>query len=177
MSSHNREPAATAREELGDITEQIAELGTMTAGELRDKYLEVYGEPTRSRNKIYLQKKIAWQIQALAEGGLSQRALDRIEELAPLAPLRWRPRLKNIEIPLPPTTRGKKTKKRDSRLPPPGAVITKEHKGMLHQVTVVDDGFEYAGDCYASLSKVARVIAGTSWNGFAFFGLRNKDAR
>lgn len=68
----------------------------MTIGELRDKYLEVYSDPTRSRNKIYLRKKIAWQIQALAEGGLSQRALDRIEELAPLAPIRWRPNLKDV---------------------------------------------------------------------------------
>jgi len=177
MSNPMRERAGTARERLGDITEQIAELGAMTAGELREKYQEVYGEPTRSRNKVYLQKKIAWQIQALAEGGLSQRALARIEELAPLAPLRWRPRLKDIEIPVARTMKGKKPKKRDPRLPPSGTVITKEHKGKEYEVLVVEDGFEYGSEHYASLSKVARVIAGTNWNGFAFFGLSNKGVR
>jgi len=57
---------ATARKEIGEVAAQIAELGRMTIGELRDKFLEVYGVPTRSRNKVYLRKKIAWQICDLA---------------------------------------------------------------------------------------------------------------
>ena len=47
-------------------------------------------------------------------------------------------------------------------------------EGVEHQVTVLDDGFEYQGQRYASLSHVARVISGTPWNGFLFFGLQRR---
>jgi hypothetical protein len=52
-----------------------------------------------------------------------------------------------------------------------GTVITRMHKEKEHQVKVLADGFEYRGQCYRSLSKVARTITGTNWNGLAFFGL------
>jgi len=165
---------ATARKEIADVAAQIAELGRMTIGELRDKFLEVYGMPTRSRNKTYLRKKIAWQIQALAEGGLSERALDRIEELAPLAPLCWRPNLKDVHVPAPESER-RKLRKRDPRLPPPGTVLKREYKGKEHRVEVLEDGFVYDGQRYGSLSKVAKAVTGTHWNGFAFFGLKPRE--
>ncbi|HKE26900.1 MAG TPA: DUF2924 domain-containing protein [Bryobacteraceae bacterium] len=53
------------------IEEQIAELGRMTVTQLRQKYAEVFGEETRSNNKQFLYRRVAWRIQALAEGGLS----------------------------------------------------------------------------------------------------------
>jgi hypothetical protein len=46
-----------------------------------------------------------------------------------------------------------------------------------HCVTVLDDGFEYQGSKYRSLSAIARAITGTRWNGPAFFGLRNRSAK
>ena len=57
-----------------DIGKQIAELKQMTVGELREKYETVFGEPTRATNKDFLVKQIAWRIQSLAEGDLSERA-------------------------------------------------------------------------------------------------------
>ena len=165
---------ATARN-VAEMAAQIAELGSMTAGELRDRFHEVYGEPTRSRNKVYMRKKIAWQIQALAEGGLSQRALDRIEELAPLAPVRWRPNLKDIHVPA--VEPAGQRRGRDPRLPPAGTHITREHKGKVFKVHVLERGFVYEGQQYASLSKVARAITSTHWNGFLFFGLTEKKSR
>jgi len=62
--------------------QEIQRLSRMTVSELRDKYLEVFGEQTRSRHKEFLKKRIAWRIQALAEGDLSERARRRAEELA-----------------------------------------------------------------------------------------------
>ena len=59
------------------IQEQIEELGRMTVNQLRDKYREVLGEESRSNHKQYLFRRIAWRIQALAEGGLSERARRR----------------------------------------------------------------------------------------------------
>jgi hypothetical protein len=87
------------RKNLGDVTRQIAALGGMTTQELRERFLEVFGYESNSRNRVYMQKKIAWQIQALAEGGLSLLALKRIEQLAPLAPVRWRPPPQEIITP------------------------------------------------------------------------------
>src|SRR5438445_3315810 len=70
------------------IEQRIAALGRMTPAQLREKYLEVFGEPSRSGNRGFLFKRIAWRIQANAEGGLSERARRRAEELARDADLR-----------------------------------------------------------------------------------------
>ena len=156
------------RRDLADLTAQIAALQEMTVGQLAERYREVIGVPSRSRNKRYLQKRIAWQIQADADGGLSQRALDRIEELAPLAPVRWRVPLGQVEVePVPKMA----ITGRDPRLPEPGTTISRIYKGQEHQVTVHGADFEYAGKRFKSLSKVAKEITGTNWNGYGFFKL------
>src|SRR5690606_3742916 len=63
----------------------------MTVGQLRSKYAEVFGEPTRAGNKAWLIKRIAWRIQSLVEGDLSERARRRAMELANDADLRMTP--------------------------------------------------------------------------------------
>ena len=78
------------REAAAGTAAKLRTLEQMTVGELAEKYREVFGEPTRTRNKEYLKKRIAWRIQELAEGGLTPRALELIERLAPEAPARWR---------------------------------------------------------------------------------------
>ncbi|HXR75326.1 MAG TPA: DUF2924 domain-containing protein [Bryobacteraceae bacterium] len=72
------------------IEDEIAELGRLTVTQLRQKYAEVFGEETRSNNKQFLYRRIAWRIQALAEGGLSERARRRALEIANDADLRSR---------------------------------------------------------------------------------------
>jgi hypothetical protein len=139
----------------------------MTAGELADKHLEVFGTPTRSRNKTHLRKKIAWQIQAQAEGGLSRRTQARITQLASEAPVRRRPAEVTVVQAVAPV--------RDPRLPPPGTEITRTYRGQTHVVTVQPQGFEYRAQHFTSLSKIARIITGTSWNGFLFFGLQRRS--
>ena len=54
----------------------------LTVGPLRKKYLDVFGEEARARHKEFLCKCIAWRLQALAEGGLSERARRRRSEAA-----------------------------------------------------------------------------------------------
>jgi hypothetical protein len=83
----------TLNKEIGMDTKtfhQIQELSRMTVGELRKTYLELFGEETRSLQKDFLRKRIAWRIQARAEGTLSERARRRAEELADDADLRVR---------------------------------------------------------------------------------------
>ena len=57
-----------------DMNKEIAALRRMTAGQLRDKYIELFGEKSRSGNRDWLFRRCAWRTQALAEGGLSDRA-------------------------------------------------------------------------------------------------------
>ncbi|HHQ14008.1 MAG TPA: DUF2924 domain-containing protein [Chromatiales bacterium] len=57
------------------IERELVALQDMTPAQLRERYAELYGEPSRSGNKQWLIRRCAWRIQALAEGGLSQRVL------------------------------------------------------------------------------------------------------
>jgi Protein of unknown function (DUF2924) len=58
----------------------------------------------------------------------------------------------------------------------PGARLMREWHGRTHTVTVTDDGFEYAGTTYPSLTKIAQKITGAHWSGPRFFGLRAASA-
>ncbi|MFB3909982.1 MAG: DUF2924 domain-containing protein [Candidatus Eisenbacteria bacterium] len=147
------------------IARQVAELQDMTLAELREKYVEVFGEPTTSRHKVYLQKRITWRLQANDEGGLSERALRRAAELANEADLR-------LLAPAARTVTGTLAIPQDRRLPMPGTVLTREYRGTMISVTVLDRGFEHDGTVYRSLTAIAKVVTGTHWNGFHFFGLR-----
>lgn len=168
-----------ARHDMADISTELAALRQMTVSELHDKYREVFGEPSRSRNKDYLRKKVAWRIQELAEGGLSERARSRITRLSAGLPDGWRKRLQNPSAANSSTKqsaaeREKPARKRDPRLPVPGSTLRRIHDGEEHLVTVHDVGFEYQGKHYTSLSKIAHAITGTPWNGYTFFGLKKR---
>jgi len=70
-----------------------------------------------------------------------------------------------------------RTAAEDARLPAPGTVLTRAYGGLAHEVRVLEAGFEYQGTSYRSLSRIAKEITGTSWNGFVFFGLATRDER
>ena len=72
------------------MRKEIDELSRMTVGQLRQKYLEAFGEESRSNHKQFLFRRIAWRIQAIAEGGLSESARRRALEIANDADLRIR---------------------------------------------------------------------------------------
>ncbi|MDC0714278.1 DUF2924 domain-containing protein [Stigmatella sp. ncwal1] len=167
--------ARAARQQLADVPQQLAALASMSVPELAEKYLEVYGEPTRSRNKGYLQKRLAFRIQELAEGGLTARAVARIAELGDTLPERWR--MRQVEERKPATPPPAPADGRDTRLPPLGTVLTRVYKGKQHQVTVREGGFEYEGQLHRSLSSIAKQVTGTAWNGFSFFGLKSGSSK
>jgi hypothetical protein len=58
-----------------------------------------------------------------------------------------------------------------------GTRLLREWRGVTHEVTVIDDGYEHHGRRYRSLSAVARAITGTQWSGPLFFGLRTTGSR
>jgi hypothetical protein len=73
-----------------NVARELAALGRLTLKQLRTKYVEVFGEETNAQNKAWLVKRIAWRLQALQEGDLSERARRRAAELARDADLRLR---------------------------------------------------------------------------------------
>ncbi len=65
-----------------DVARELAAMRRMTVTQLRARYVEVIGEPTRSSNRQHLIRRLAWRLQALEEGSLSDRAVRRAAELA-----------------------------------------------------------------------------------------------
>ena len=170
-SSRASQRAAQSRAELGSLPQRIAALESMTMRELRETWAEVFGYASASHNHAYMRKKIAWRLQEIAEGGLSERARKRVAELAPNAPVHHRP------LSVQPAAKTKPlASARDPRLPPAGTVLRRDHKGAMHEVTVLESGFTYKGGRYPSLSTIAKAITGTTWNGLVFFGLASRGA-
>ena len=60
---------------------------------------------------------------------------------------------------------------RDPRLPLPGTLLAREFQGRDIVVKVLDNGFEFDGRRYKSLSAIAKEVTGSKWNGFLFFGI------
>ncbi|HEX8914544.1 MAG TPA: DUF2924 domain-containing protein [Humisphaera sp.] len=160
-----------------DVRAEVEALGRMTPAQLRERHQELFGEPTRTGNRAYLVKRLAWRVQSLAEGGLSDRARRRAEELARDADLRTTlPKPPKVGAEQGPTVRVRLPAKAagtgHDRLPGPGTVLTRTYRGTRVTVTVLKDGFEHDGERYRSLSAVARKVTGTQWNGYVFFGLK-----
>ena len=105
-----------------NLAKELAALEQMTVGQLQQRYADVFGEIVRSRHKQYLIRRIAWRLQANAEGGLSERALRRAEELADVADVRVTPPRSGTSVsPAAPTTRtDAPSRPSDPRLPPVG---------------------------------------------------------
>ena len=58
----------------------------------------------------------------------------------------------------------------------PGTRLIREWEGEAHEVTVLEKGFRWRGQKYASLSPIAREITGTRWSGPRFFGLKSSSS-
>jgi hypothetical protein len=145
---------------------EIDGLRYQTVGQLRIKYLEVFRQESRSNHQKFLVRRIAWRLQANAEGDLSDRARQRAVAVAEEADLRIRaPRSFLKEL-----SEGN----RDPRLPAAGTLLTRQFQGRSVSVEVLEKGFRYQDQVYRSLSGVARQVSGVRWNGFAFFNLRGE---
>jgi hypothetical protein len=163
-----------------NVTAELSALGRMNMPALRAKYEEAFGQTTGSHNAAFLRKKIAWRIQERAEGGLSERVLARIAQLQQSSPLRERPRSGDgaaaaVVPAVAPDAVARAA--RDPALPPPGTVLRRIYQGRAHEVTVTPGGFTYRGQSYSSLSAIAKIITGTTWNGKLFFALTTRKRK
>src|SRR5262249_10137740 len=118
---------------LESLADEIAALPPRRVSELRAKVAEVCGEPTPSHNKVWLVKRIAWRLQAKAEGDLSERARRRAAELAAEA---------DVRLSAPPadadTTQNQQPvtlrMPADDRMPRPGTILTRRYNRRTLQV-------------------------------------------
>ena len=158
------------------LASEIESLRKRKTKALRARYEELFGKASRSSNHAHLFRRIAWRLQANAEGDLSEQARQRAWELAEDAALRLRaPRRfwhADGSVGLEPVPQ----RARDPRLPAPGAVLKRVYREHTIEVTVLAAGFEYQGKPYGSLSQIAQRVTGTRWNGFHFFGLKKERA-
>ncbi len=166
--------------EIASVWREIEELRGATVRELRAKYCALFGQPSHSNHKQFLFRRVAWRLQALAYGDLSEHVRQQALALAQDADLRIKaPRhlVGNAEQVLQPTLRSRRKPGRDERLPELGSILRREFKGQIVMVQVLEHGFQYQDRFYKSLSAIARQVTGTHWNGYAFFGCKTSDGR
>jgi hypothetical protein len=130
-----------------DLEAEVAALEPLTLHQLRDIWRERFGAPPKIRSPDMLRLLLAWRIQAIALGGLdaeTRKALARTGRVVA-----------------------------EGRELGVGTIFRRTWNGEDHVVTVVEDGFEWKGRRFKSLSAAATAIAGSRWNGPRFFGLRS----
>jgi hypothetical protein len=161
------------------LRDRIAALAAMNLPALREEHCKVFGKEPVSAHRQFLFRKIAWRLQAEEEGWQPDALHELARGIARNSPLRNRVinNVKKRRVGLPPEQTAVATIEpdHDPRLPMPGGVIVKQHKGKTHVVQVLDDGrFSYDDRQFKSLSAIAQEITGTKWNGLLFFGLTEK---
>lgn len=138
------------------LAQQLDELSAMSPAQLRAKWRDVYREAAPDVSPDLLRRGIAHRLQERVHGKLStatSREIDRISGQL----------LRNGKI----GTRSQIALKTGTRL-------IRSWGNKNHQVVVCDNGFEYQGRRYSSLSQIAEDITGTHWSGPRFFGLRKR---
>jgi hypothetical protein len=141
------------------VLAQLAALKTAPTPALKARWRELFDTEPPPYNRRFLESRLAYRIQELAYGGLSEATLDRLRALGEQL-----------------AKGGKIARVRSDRKPIRGTRLIREWQGVEHCVTVRDADFEYQGRPYKSLSSIARTITGTRWNGWVFFGLKSQGA-
>jgi hypothetical protein len=140
------------------VLARIAALKAMPAPELRRQWGQLFDTPPPRYNRRFLESRLAYRLQELAYGGLKPATATRLEALGE--------QLDGGDIAV-------RRRQVDER-PITGTKLIREYQGALHHVTVLQDGYEWQGRLYKSLSAIARTITGTKWNGPVFFGLNGE---
>ena len=139
------------------IVTRLAALKNGSMADLKRQWREFFDTDAPPYNRRFLESRLAYRIQELAFGGLKRSTIERLEAIS-----------RHYQNP---TTE----RIRSDRKPVAGTRLMREWQGVEHCVTVRDDDYEFEGRPYKSLSAIARAITGTRWNGWVFFGLKNRQ--
>jgi hypothetical protein len=141
-----------------DVGRRIGALDGLTAPQLRDEWRRLYGGQPPRLSRDLLIRSLAYRLQELAHGGLNKATQRKLVALA-----------KEM------ATKGSIAVAADVRLRP-GARLVREWRGRTHTVVVREDGFDFGGKTYPSLTRIAHLITGAHWSGPRFFGLNRRAA-
>ena len=140
------------------VLARVAALKKMPTAELKQQWQQLFETQAPPYNRRFLESRLAYRIQELAYGGLKPETVKRLEALGE--------QLDGGNIVL--------RRIRGDDKPIAGTRLIREYQGIEYTVTVLHDGYEWQGRPYQSLSAIARAITGTRWNGWVFFGLKNR---
>jgi|LSQX01.3.fsa_nt_gb hypothetical protein len=153
---------ATTR--TGDsVLKQIADLDTLSHDQLCELWRTLYGKEPMAFNRPYLIKRLAYRIQELAYGGLSDRAHKMMDSILESHGFDENGGSQDSK---------RRARKRRNGMPIVGARLVRKWNAKSYEVIVTHSGFEYEGKLYGSLTAITKVITGTHWNGRSFFGLK-----
>ena len=141
---------------MSEQERKIAELASMSPAQLRALWRECWRRPAPTMAPDLLRRGIAWKVQSRMDGALSAET-KRALELAATRLRRGDPLTSSRSVSLKPGTR-----------------LVREWRGKVHQVIVLEQGYEHEGRHFTSLTQIASAIAGTRWSGPLFFGLKNR---
>ena len=146
---------------MDTVLARLAALKTMPTPELKEQWRQLFETEPPPYNRRFLESRLTYRIQELAYGGLKVETIQRLEALGE--------QLDGGNIAV--------RKTRADERPIAGTRLIREWQGVEHTVTVMNDGYEWQGRPYKSLSAIARAIAGSRWNGWVFFGLKHTKAK
>ena len=150
----------TSAQQTDHLTDELASLSRAPIAELRSRWRSLLRtEPPSAFGPDLLRRGIAQRLQEQRYGALpaaAQRDLNLILKTMKAGPPG------RMQLP---------------RRIKAGAILVRQWKGKPHRITVLNDGFEFEGQRYNSLSEIARKITGTRWNGPRFFGLRAEQSK
>ncbi len=137
------------------LTEKLAALADLDAVGLRAEWRRLYrSHPPKRAGRDLLARAIAYKLQERALGGLSAAAKRKLRAFA-----------EQLD-------RGDGTAFDAGISLKPGAKLVREWHGEIYSVMALEQGFEFNGRRYRSLSRIAREITGAHWSGPRFFGLK-----
>lgn len=139
------------------VLRQLTALQTMSSEEIDNKWRDLYGSEPPRYKKTFLQRRLAFRIQELFFGGVEPPVRDKFQELAAHDPSATR-----LERP--------RTILNDGKVLP-GTRFIRVWNGKIYETIARDDGFEFNGQIYRSLTAIATAITGTKWNGRKWWGL------
>jgi hypothetical protein len=143
------------------IVARLSALKTTPTPDLKKQWRDLFDSEAPPYNRRFLESRLAYRIQELAYGGLKPETVERLEALGE--------QLDGGNVVV-------RRTRADDR-PITGTRLIREWQGVEQTVTVLQDGYEWQGRPYRSLSAVARAITGTRWNGWTFFALRRPGAQ
>jgi hypothetical protein len=136
----------------------LGRLAELPPEELKQEWTRRYGAPAPNLSPELLRLGVGYKLQEQKSGGISRSTRSLLRQVTARAG-------EGVE------------KKPMPRKLTPGTRLVRDWRGVGHIVTVLDDGFEYDGKHWKSLTAIAKAITGNQWNGPLFFGLAERKKK